>query len=109
MDSASEIHDPDLKLPERPRLKLAAELRLSGAPQLCSGSLLDEALRPEKEVNSGEGTLLDEAEFRPGMPRWRERQRLLPVAQKVELIGRFILETRQLERVKKACKRSAMF
>ena len=42
------------------------------------------------------------------MPRWRERQRLLSVAEKVELIGKFILETRHLELVKRACKRSAI-
>jgi hypothetical protein len=41
-----------------------------------------------------------------GMPKWRERQRSLPVGQKIELIGRFILETRQLERLKRSCKQS---
>jgi hypothetical protein len=43
-----------------------------------------------------------------GMPHWRERQRALPVGEKVELIGRFIHETRQLEALKKLCKPSAM-
>ncbi len=43
-----------------------------------------------------------------GMPNWRRRMRSLPVSEKVELIGRFILETRQLEQVKKSCKLSAM-
>ncbi len=38
-----------------------------------------------------------------GMPRWRQRQRDLPVAEKIELLGRFIQETRQLEAVKKSC------
>jgi hypothetical protein len=109
MNTPSEIRDPDLKLPERSRLTLAAELRRIGAPQPSSENLLDQALRRENEVDGGEGALLDEAGFRPGMPRWRERQRSLPVAQKVELIGKFILETRQLERVKRSCKRSAMF
>jgi len=42
----------------------------------------------------------------PGMPMWRERQRSLPVGQKLELIGRLILETRQLERLKRSCKQS---
>jgi hypothetical protein len=42
-----------------------------------------------------------------GMPRWRERQGSLPLAEKVELIGRMILETRELEAIKKACKPSA--
>ncbi len=42
-----------------------------------------------------------------GMPNWRKRMRSLPVGEKVELIGRFILETRQLEQVKKSCKPSA--
>lgn len=42
-----------------------------------------------------------------GMPRWREKQRNLPVGQKVELLGRIILETRRLEAVKKQWKPSA--
>ena len=42
-----------------------------------------------------------------GMPRWRERQRQLPVGEKIEMIGRFILETRRLEGIKQACKKSA--
>ena len=41
------------------------------------------------------------------MPRWRERQVKLPLGEKVELIGRMILETRELEAIKKACKPSA--
>jgi hypothetical protein len=44
-----------------------------------------------------------------GMPAWREAQRNLPVAMKVELIGRFIMETRNLEIIKKSCKPSATF
>ena len=47
-------------------------------------------------------------ENRRGMPSWRTRQRSLPVAEKIALLGRFIQETRQLERVKKQCKLSAM-
>jgi hypothetical protein len=43
-----------------------------------------------------------------GMDRWREKQRALPVGEKIELIGRFIQETRQLEVLKKPCKPSAM-
>ncbi len=43
-----------------------------------------------------------------GMPNWRNKQRLLPIGEKIELIGRFIQETRQLELVKKSCKPSAM-
>jgi hypothetical protein len=42
-----------------------------------------------------------------GMPRWRGKQRSLPVGEKIELIGRFIRETRQLELFKKSCKLSA--
>ena len=42
------------------------------------------------------------------MPRWRERQRSLPVGEKVELIGKLILQTRQFERLKASCKLSAM-
>jgi hypothetical protein len=42
-----------------------------------------------------------------GMPNWRASQRNLSVAKKIELIGRFILETRKLEIIKKSCKLSA--
>jgi hypothetical protein len=42
-----------------------------------------------------------------GMPRWREKQRCLPLAEKVALIGQMIQETRKLETIKKACKPSA--
>ena len=42
-----------------------------------------------------------------GMPNWRGKQRCLPIAEKLELLGRFIQETRQLELVKKSCKPSA--
>jgi hypothetical protein len=42
-----------------------------------------------------------------GMPAWRETRRNLPVAAKIEIIGRFIHETRQLEAIKRSCKRSA--
>lgn len=41
------------------------------------------------------------------MPNWRASQRNLSVAKKIELIGRFILETRKLEIIKKSCKLSA--
>lgn len=43
-----------------------------------------------------------------GMPRWRQRQRELPVAEKIALIGKLILETRGLERIKKSCRLSAI-
>ena len=43
-----------------------------------------------------------------GMPHWRDKQRSLSVGEKIELIGKFIQETRQLELVKKSCKPSAM-
>lgn len=42
-----------------------------------------------------------------GMPRWREKQRALSIRDKVDLIGRLIQETRQLEAIKKTCKPSA--
>jgi hypothetical protein len=42
-----------------------------------------------------------------GMPRWREKQRSLPIGEKVALLGQVILETRKLEAIKKACKPSA--
>jgi len=35
--------------------------------------------------------------FYRGMPLWREKQRALPVAQKIEMLGRLIQETRHLE------------
>jgi len=41
------------------------------------------------------------------MPRWREKQRSLPIGEKVALLGQTILETRKLEAIKKACKPSA--
>ena len=44
-----------------------------------------------------------------GMPNWREKQRSLPIGEKIELIGRFIQETRKLELVKKSCKPSILF
>ncbi len=42
------------------------------------------------------------------MPNWRQKQRSLPSGEKIELIGNFIQETRQLALVKKSCKPSAM-
>lgn len=46
---------------------------------------------------------------RRGMTRWREKQRLLPVAEKIRLIGQCVLETRELERMKVKWKQSATF
>jgi hypothetical protein len=43
-----------------------------------------------------------------GMPLWREKQRTLPYALKIQLIGQFIQETRQLEKLKKSCKPSVI-
>jgi hypothetical protein len=40
------------------------------------------------------------------MPRWRAKQRAMPIGEKLDLIGKFILETRRLEQLKKACKPS---
>ncbi len=42
------------------------------------------------------------------MPRWRDKQRHLPLAEKIALLGQVIQETRKLEALKKACKPSAM-
>ncbi len=42
------------------------------------------------------------------MPRWREKQRCLPLAEKIALLGQVIHETHELEALKKACKPSAM-
>lgn len=44
-----------------------------------------------------------------GMPQWRARQRSLAIREKVELIGRLIQETRQLETIKKTWKPSVTF
>jgi hypothetical protein len=43
-----------------------------------------------------------------GMPRWREKQRSLPPALKLQMIGQFIQETRQLEKLKHSCKPSVI-
>jgi len=37
-------------------------------------------------------------------PRWRESQRKLPIADKVALLGQIILETLELEKIKKHAK-----
>jgi hypothetical protein len=37
-------------------------------------------------------------------PRWRESQRKLPIADKVALLGQTILETLELEKIKKHAK-----
>ena len=44
-----------------------------------------------------------------GMPQWRQRQRVLPVAEKIALLGRVITETRRLEQIKASWKRSVGF
>ena len=68
-----------------------------------------EKIHPRGTIEPGKlGGKPGGSEFCRGMPRWRERQRSLPIAEKIELIGKFILETRQLERVKKSCKPFAM-
>lgn len=41
------------------------------------------------------------------MPRWRAKQRALPVREKIGLLGQVIIETRHLESVKKSCKQFA--
>ena len=43
-----------------------------------------------------------------GMPRWREKQRALSPALKLQMIGQFIQETRQFELFKKSCKQSVI-
>lgn len=63
MNTAAEIHDLALKLPQRSRLKLAGELLRSVTPETSSRDLLDEAFRRENEIESGKVTLLDESEF----------------------------------------------
>jgi hypothetical protein len=40
-------------------------------------------------------------EFNREKPRWRQRQRDLPIAEKVVLLGQTILETLEFEKIKK--------
>ena len=42
--------------------------------------------------------------FHRDKPRWRESQRNLPIADKVALLGQVILETLELEKIKKHAK-----
>lgn len=49
---------------------------------------------------SGEGAVCR------GLPRWRARQRALPVPEKLALTARMISVTHELERIKSLCKRS---
>ena len=69
MNTAAEIHDLALKLPQRSRLKLAGELlrSIAPAPESSSVDLLDEAARRENELTSGTARLLDESEFWRGV------------------------------------------
>jgi len=46
------------------------------------------------------------AESVRGMPRWRAGQRSLSVSEKVSLLGRVVLETREWEKTKRLCKPS---
>ena len=71
MNTAVEIHDLALKLPQRSRLKLAVELLRSVVPESSARDLLDEACRRENELNSGKAPLLDESEFWSGIVRRR--------------------------------------
>ena len=73
MNTAAEIHDLALKLPQRSRLKLAGELLRSIAPESSSVDLLDEAVRREDELTSGTARLLDESEFWRGISSRRSR------------------------------------
>ncbi len=73
MNSAAKIHDLALKLPQRSRLKLAGELLRSVTPEISSRELLDEAVRREKEIDSGKVALLDESEFWRGISNRRGR------------------------------------
>ena len=73
MNTAAEIHDLALKLPQRSRLKLAGELLRSIAPETSSRDLLDEAVRRENEIDSGKVTLLGESEFWRGVANRRAR------------------------------------
>jgi hypothetical protein len=73
MNTAAEIHDLALNLPQRSRLKLAGELLRSIAPETSSRDLLDEAVRRENEIDSGKVALLDESEFWRGISNRRGR------------------------------------
>ena len=73
MNTAAEIHDLALQLPQRSRLKLAGELLRSVAPLSSPRDLFDEAVRRENEIDSGQVTLLDESEFWRGITNRRRR------------------------------------
>jgi hypothetical protein len=47
------------------------------------------------------------AEIQRGMPKWRDKQRKLPLAEKIRRMGCLIQETRRTEALKRACKKSA--
>lgn len=59
--------------------------------------------------NTAEGSNQQGPKVPPrGMPLWRSKQRELSVKQKVELLGRFLRETREIERLKKIWNLSAI-
>ena len=67
MPSSSEIQALALKLPLRSRLKLAGELLKSVGPAVSADELLEEALRRDEELESGEAAALSETEFWSGI------------------------------------------
>lgn len=71
MNSTAEIHNLALNLPHRSRLKLAGELLRSLAPETSSREFLDEALRRDKEIDSGKTALLSESQFWSGIAKRR--------------------------------------
>jgi hypothetical protein len=73
MSTSAEVHDLALKLPQRSRLKLAGELLRSVAPETSSRDLIDEAIRRENQIETGNVALLNESEFWQGIANRRGR------------------------------------
>jgi len=69
MNSAAEIQNLALMLPERSRMKLACELLRSATPATCPVDVLDEAARRDAEIESGKVAPLTESEFWAGISR----------------------------------------
>lgn len=69
MNTASEIQDLAMKLPQRSRLKLAGDLLRSVVADASTQDILDEAGRREDELESGRVQELDESQFWAGVAR----------------------------------------
>ena len=69
MNSVAEIQSLALQLPQRSRLKLAVELLRSATPATDPAEMLEEAIRRDAELESGEVMPLTECEFWAGINR----------------------------------------